>query len=358
MIPFGYDYGAKPIVLVPGDTEFIDLLNRGFLALGYGVVPEFGLLVDAPLLLMGFKNETLARECFSHFVEWSGEDKDGDAVRISFVEFSDGEFGMCLSQDMDRLLKKSIPETYREEVEQRIMVVGHLKMFPHQSDGYRWFKSVAVSSPFVLAPQPITGDPIKELALRKREINFYREDEIPEHSLENSLVRYRNAEEERHVRREIPREFRFGAEGLHERRRIQLSRFFPVTLERLRFSKGFAQIKQQLISEGFRDWQVIQAGCNVALQHLAPGLFKDEGDEPDSARRGVVAQNILAFLIDTHQTISLASVPVDRLNINVLKEQIYADSSALLRYVLESEIEVKDSASLQEELARHNLLDP
>jgi hypothetical protein len=164
MVPFGYDYGTKPIVLVPGDTEFIDLLNRGFLAIGYGVVPEFGLLVDAPLLLMGFKNETIARQCFSHFVEWSGEDSDGDAVRISFVEFNNGEFGMCVSQDIERLLKRSIPEIYRKEVEPRIMVVGHLKTFPHQSDGYRWFKSGAMTSPFVLAPQSVNGEPIQEIA--------------------------------------------------------------------------------------------------------------------------------------------------------------------------------------------------
>lgn len=357
MVPFGYDYGTKPIVLVPGDTEFIDLLNRGFLALGYGIVPEFGLLVDAPLLLMGFKNVTIARECFSKFAEWSGEDGDGDAVRISFVEFNDGEFGMCVSQDIERLLKRNIPEIYRKEVEPRIMVVGHIKMFPHQSDGYKWFKSGAMTSPFVLAAQSVNGEPIKDLALRKREINFYSEDEIPEHTLEISLVRHRNAKEERHVRREIPREFRFGKEGLHERRRIQLSRFFPVTLERLRFSKEFSQIRRQLTSEGFHDWQVIQAGCNIALQHLAPGLFKDAGEGPDSVQRDVIAQKILTFLIDTHQPLSLASIPMDQFNVAVLKEQVYADSSALLRYILENEIEVSDPNSLQGELARHNLLD-
>ena len=358
MVPFGYDYGTKPIVLLPGDTEFLDLLNRGFLALGYGIVPEFGLLVDTPLLLMGFKNGTIARECFSHFMEWSGDTGDGDAVRISFVEFNDGEFGMCVSQDMERLLKRSISETYREEVEPRIMVVGHLKMFPHQSDSYKWFKSAAMSSPFVLAPQPVTGEPIKELALRKREINFYREDEIPEHTVENSLVRHRNVEEEKHVRREIPREFRFSTIGIYERREVQLSRFFPVTLERLSFDKEFIQIKQQLIGEGFRDWQVTQAGCNLALQYLAPELFENDSEESDPIRRGVVAQSVLAFLIDNHQTLSLASVPADIFSVISMKEQIYADSSALLRYVLDSEIEIEDPNSLQEELIQHELLDP
>jgi hypothetical protein len=357
MVPFGYDYGTKPIVLVGGDVEFIDLLNRGFLALGYGRVPEFGLLIDVPLLLMGFKNETLAQECFTHFAEWSGDSADGDAVRISFVEFNDGEFGMCVSQDMERLLKRSISEIFREELEPRIMVVGHIKMFPHQSEGYRWFKSEALSSPFVLAPQSINGEPLKELALRKREINFYREDEIPEHTIENFLARNRNAKEERYVSREIPREFRLSMAGIHERRRIQLSRFFPVTLERLRFSREFIQTKQQLISEGFREWQILQAGCNVALRHLAPEFFEKEGNGADPGQRGVVAQNILAFLIGNHQTLSLASVLADEFNVKGLTEQIYEDSSALLRYVLESDVEIKDPSSMQGELVKHNLLD-
>ena len=231
-------------------------------------------------------------------------------------------------------------------------------MFPHQSEAYRWFKSEAVSSPFVIAPQSVNGEPIKELALRKRKINFYREDEVPEHTIENSLVSNRNAKEEKHVSQAIPREFRFSTRGMHERRRVQLSRSFPVTLERLRFSTEFMQTKQQLISKGFRDWQIIQAGCNVALRHLAPKLFEHEGDGSDSIQRGMVAQNVLAFLIGTHQTLSLALVPADKFSMEGLREQIFADSLALLRYVLESNAEVKDPNSIQEGLAKHDLLDP
>lgn len=148
----GYDYSTKPLVLVGGDIQFIQLLQDGFLAVGYGVVPEFGLLINAPALWIMFDTTEAARKCFTHFIRWNGASGDGDAVRISFVEFDDGGYGMCTSQDIEKLLNRVVPEMYRDEVEPRIMVVGHLKTFPQRSEGYLWFKSRVETSPFVFAP--------------------------------------------------------------------------------------------------------------------------------------------------------------------------------------------------------------
>jgi hypothetical protein len=348
---FGFDYGTRPVVLVPGDVEFMDLLNRGFEAIGYGEVAQFGVLVDAPLLLMGFKNEVFARECFLKFAAWG--DGDGDAVKISFVELHDGGFGMCVSQEVDWLLNHTIPKPYRDEIEPRIMIVGHLKAFPHQSDGYKWFKSVASNSPFVLAPQSVNGDLIKDLALRKRNINFYAEDEVPENSIEYALTKNRGATDKRNTSRPIPQEFRFSLTGIAERRREQLSRFFPVTIERLTLDESFNQITKNLVNEGFRTWQVVQAACNLSLRYVVPEIFDKKAiGEFDS-----ITQRLLRFLVDGYQSLSFPAVPIKYLNASKLKRQIHADSNALLTYVKDEQTEHKDPNAAQAELAQMKLLD-
>lgn len=65
---FGFDYGTKPRVAVVGDLEFPQLLSDGLVALGYLEIPQFGVLVDPPVLVMAFWDKTIAKECFTHFI--------------------------------------------------------------------------------------------------------------------------------------------------------------------------------------------------------------------------------------------------------------------------------------------------
>src|SRR5215475_311563 len=86
---------TKSKVMIVGDGEFPSLLNRSFMALGYGQVPQFAILVNAPLLAMRFNNEHIGRECFTRFKNWTEGSRDGDAIGVSFIEFEGGEYGMC-----------------------------------------------------------------------------------------------------------------------------------------------------------------------------------------------------------------------------------------------------------------------
>jgi hypothetical protein len=357
----GYDYAAKPLVLVGGDMGFIQLLQDGFLAVGYDTVPEFGLLVNPPLLTIMFDTTEAARECFAHFIRWGGASGDGDAVRISFVELDDGGYGMCTSQDMEKLLNRVVPEMYRDEVEPRIMVVGHLKTFPQMSEGYLWFKSRVETSPFVLAPSSRETPPMREFAIRKREVNFYHERDLSEHSVEASLIRNRNATEEVMRSRTIPPEIRFGAKSFSERRRSQLRRFFPVTLERLSFNKPFSRLKEQLISEGFREWQIVQAACNIALRCRASELFASNNSDEEGASSGEQSRspalNILGHLLNNPEDINVPFPSEDQLSAAPVREQIYADAYELLRYFTDSNQAEVQPVDLQSELAKHNLLD-
>jgi len=354
----GFDYGTKPIVLIIGDTEFPGLLIRGnFAAVGYDVVEYFGLLVNAPRLTMVFQDVGTARECFLRFKEWGGPSEDGDAVRISFVELDEGGYAMCTSQDVDRLIKNRMPEWFRGEVETRAMAMGSIKTFPEVSDSYRWFKSVTETSPFILAPAGINTPPIRDLALRKREVHFYREGELPEHSIESSLVRHRNDLKESDTRREIPSELRANAADIRVRRGAQLSRFFPVTLERLSMSKDFADVKRQLMADGFREWQVVQAACNISLKQIAPELFISSPQLSNEEQGEPSAMRVLDFLLSGHEIVARMLPPAGHLSAEKLREQIQADAQELLQYVAGARIEKVEPSRLQAELADRGLLD-
>jgi hypothetical protein len=66
----GYDYGTKPRVMVMGDLEFLTLLGDSFLALACAVEPQFGALLNAPMLVLVFENESGGRVCFARFKGW------------------------------------------------------------------------------------------------------------------------------------------------------------------------------------------------------------------------------------------------------------------------------------------------
>ena len=353
---FGYDYGTRPITLVVGDTEFPNFLtSEQFVALIYDQVPDFGLLVNPPRLTMVFKDIKVGRKCFVLFKKWAGDTEDGDAIRISFIDLRDGSYGMCISQDVERLIKRMVPEIFRDEVELRIMNVGHIRTFPRQSEGYNWFKAAVDDSPFVLAFQQVNGAPLRELAMRKREILFFGEGAVPEHSIERSLIQGMDSKEGYEIHRKIPPEIRFANERVHDRRRKQMSTFFPVTLERLCFDRKFLAKKERLIAEGYTEWQIVQAACNISLQHIAPELFGTADEGPSSACTSI-ALNVLEFLLTHHEDLNRTLPPQKELTTANLRKQLDADARVLLEYATESDSKGIKRGELQTELEKRGLL--
>lgn len=371
----GYDYGAKPTMIIVGDTEFPDFLaTQEFLALVYDQLPKFGLLVNPPRLSMVFRNIEIGRNCFTHFKNWTDISEDGDAIRISFIEYKDNSYGMCISQDVDRLVKRIIPKNLHNEVELKMLNVGQIRIFTKEGNGYEWFKSEVQKSPFILAPRDVKSAPIRELALRKREVQFFQEDNIPEHTVEYSLFHHKNAKNKGDERQVITSNIALHHNAIYKRRRLQLSRFFPVTLERLRFNKKFLEVKSKLIEEGCKEWQILQAACNIALRHSVPELFlseKKQRKNTKNSNKGNKKQsinktsendqssamlNILEFLINHHEDLSRVLPPNEWLSLPNLKAQIQADSLELLIYTGKSKYEDLNLEELQTELEKNDLL--
>ena len=347
----GFDYGTKPRVAVIGDLEFPQLLSNDLVALGYLEIPQFGVLVDPPVLVMAFQNKTIARECFMHFKGWSEASEDGDAVGIEFVEFEDNEYGLCVYQEPRRLTDRVLPKSHQSETEPLLMNVGYIKRFPQASRGYAWFKMMVKRSPFVLAPGTLNGELMLDLAIRKREVSFYQQDNIPENVMESILARPYQSDVEKPLKSSPKPNLKLSPLEIFQRRKTQLARFFPVTLERLRFNPTFSEIKQKLVEEGYQDWQVVQAGCNLVLKYRLPDLFAKTDDSQYDAT------GVLDYLINYSEDVSAMLPPDQEISIERLLNQIKADTYELIQYAVDNELPEINKCDLQNMLLEYGLLE-
>ncbi len=352
----GYDYGAKPRLMLVGNVEFPELLRRGFVALAYEQLSYFGLLVNPPLLGMVFADGGSARRCFEIFKGWSDASEDGDAVGVGFIE-SDDEYSMCIYQEQRRFIDRMVPQHLRGEVDPIVMTAVQSKGFPHRSRGLDWFKRSTHSRPFVLAPVKPTGEPILELAVRKREVNFYREGEVPENTPEWTLSRSGRDESEGEAHHPVPPEARPSPASIRERRAGQLTRFFPVTLERLAMDRGFRQTQAELAGDGYREWQIDQAACNIALRHRHPELFAVPPALGNDGAEDSPAIKVLEHLIFYGEDVSVALPTAGQLSAAALREQVRADALDLLQYTLYPDTPSVTYEGTQAELAERGLLD-
>lgn len=351
----GFDYGTKPTVAVIGDIGFPELLRRGLAGLGYSLLPQHGLLVNPPLLVMIFEDADTARECFTRFRGWCQDAPDGDAVGTTFIEYDSGEYGFCVYQEPRLLVQRLVPEPERSEFEQLMMVTAHLKLFPSQSPHYSWFKSAVRDRMFVLAPGTKDGELILDLALRKGQVHFYAQDQIPEESIASTFARL-EGEAGPPLPRPVSSEMKLRPRNIAERRRAQLSRFFPVTLERLAFQPSFDELKSQLKAEGYREWQVVQAACNVLLRRRKPELFRTVGTPASGQLEPQPSP--LEYLLHNSEDLSAPKPAEGALSASALRRQIHADMRHLLGYVGATDfLKTRHSRKqLQMELERRELL--
>jgi hypothetical protein len=353
---FGYDYGTKPKVMVVADMEFPEMLRNSFMALGYGQVPQFGDLVNVPFLMMLFKDLENGDKCFSHFNTWCNASGDGDAVGVGFVEFDGGGYGMCIYQEHEHLVERCISEVHRPEVEPLIINIGHLKAFEEKSIGYQWFKSLikAGAAEFILAPGTSEYGLMLDFAIIKRKVHFYSEKDIPENTMEYLLIKSRESQGKAELKMHEPSELIPTAKEIHDRRCFQLRRFFPVTIERLRLNQEFLGIKKSLIEEGYKEWQIFQAACNICLIYRSPELFASDDDASD--QMDSIPIRILDYLLINIENLHLPLPPLEKLSAEIMRRQIYADSIELIRYFTATKVDEKDNKEIQNDLMILGLL--
>jgi hypothetical protein len=317
----GCDFGVRPRYAILTDVTFVNHL-KAHQALGYGVLPSFGLLIKPPVLYYLFADVDSARECFTVFKRWVDHSNDGDAVSLTFIEFDDGAYGLITAPEMDRLIDRTLPSPNREEFEPLTITANRMLEVPRQSDEYKWFKAAVTTSPFVVAPAAVESGPLLDLAFRKREITFLRASEVPEGHPADIYVQRRGRAEKEFKRHGPPVP---PSAEVFLRRERQLKRFFPVTLERLRFNRGFVDVQGNLERRGFQAWQVRQAACNLILKHRRPELYSDGEGENGSGPAAIIIH-----LLHHEETINEVALPTAELDPEALRAQIIADGLALL----------------------------
>lgn len=320
---FGYDFGIKPRVMVIGDVEFPHLLRKANLVgLGYDIIPQFGLLVNAPMITLLFEKEAPGRECFEHFKGWGDVSNDSDALAVSFVEsLRDDCYYLFLYPETDHLINRCFDKFIIDEIEPIFSIAVYCKPFP-LSDNYRWFKNKSINAPFVIAPGTLEG-PFIDLAIRKRKIEYYDRDNMREYSLEYQLLNNMEQCDEDNKLLSPPQHLQLAPEDIFKRRASNIKKYFPVTKEQLFFSSHFQDLTSVLVTNGFREWQVEQAACNT----IAKARFHELKDDSDISEYGY-----LRFLLETYEDVSTYQLKIPDLSENVLVSQIHADSLYLIGY--------------------------
>lgn len=349
----GRDFGIKPTIMVVGDLEFPQLLHESFVALAYGQIEESresGLIAVRPGLGLAFEDAQGAQTCFEHFNAWITGSKSESAIGLSFIEFEDNSYGLCIYQDALSLQDRCIPTSHKSFVDPLLVCIGYIKRFPQQSIAYHSFKMVATKEPVYIEPLTQEGD-FHHLGFVKSDIKFYAEADVPEDTIEDSLLRGKESTDgvsERSNKRRLP-----SYEQIHYHRQRVMEQFFPVTLERFSLTKELQSLTSTLLTAGYRRWQIQQAVCFIALQQRCPELFSlvDE----DKAKSGGESL-ILDYLISNPEAALTTHLPVSVLTLINVTERIDANSKTLLQYCLANETGF-DVTTPQQMMENFGLLD-
>jgi hypothetical protein len=310
-----------------GDILFPSLINEAKpTGMGYGHIPYFGLLINPPLACLIFENIEKGRECFQHFKKWSEDSGDGDAVALNFIEKINGGYVICIYQELNRLIDRSIPKYLKPEVSpiSNILVTFPL-VVEKTSNEYLLFKEEAEKNPFIFCGGSTTGQIFKNLAIRKREIRFYKENKIPKNSPESAYSGIIGTHRKPKLNQKLPIETNI---EIINRRKKRLQTFFPITLEGLAYNSRFKKSKGILISEGFANWQISQAACNVVASYRMCNKPHFE-----SLKKETGPFDILKFLLNTIEEPTSSFPPIHYFSIDILRYQIVADTIELLNYI-------------------------
>ena len=292
---FGYDYGIKPSVMIVGDISFNEYIQKAKMrGLGYVSIPQH-VLDKTPLeVVLMFENEVYGKKVIQCFTNWiSSSNGNGDALGLDIIEHDDGGgYTLCFYQDIDILLKRSIPEHIRDWVTPLYAGVTFFKVIDNVSEYYNWFKKAlkfskchiiggSSRSPFFEFPQIV-----------KSKINVYKESNIPE----NSHLQVYGAKKGitiKNGKKEFDEVKRKDAE---ESREKNIKYFYPITYDRLA-NQGFLG---NIVSELEKDFErilIIQAICNLTLYFR----LEKEGEVKSLGENYYMV--ILEYLLENYESI-------------------------------------------------------
>jgi hypothetical protein len=97
---------------------------------------------------------------------------------------------------------------------------------------------------------------------------------------------------------------------------------FPATLQYLRQSQEFNSIGQQLTFEGYNDWEIVQAGCNIIMNFRVD----PDGKLPNDERIKKLSEYIESYV----ETVYSPFPPIGYLVLKKVRDQVHADRATRL----------------------------
>jgi hypothetical protein len=188
-----------------------------------------------------------------------------------------------------------------------------------------------------------------DIAIQKMKVEFYKEEDLTDNSPESAYFRMKASRSTKHEFRRKP--LPESVENISKRRIEKLRDFLPITLERLEYTPIFKDSRTDLKKNGFFDWQIIQAACNIVVSFRLCNCIHYATLKTKSAQ-----MTILEHLLNEVERPDTIYPPEHFFSKENLKKQIVADMLELLTDIGDTPKNKQDKALLKE-LSRRGFTD-
>jgi hypothetical protein len=336
--PLGFDYGFLPTVAALSSISFPKLLtDASVIAIGYGEANDPDVGVVPAISLVGTNVENLIA-AFQEFTAWA-QATDGDALELNFVFLKSGGYLLALTPERRRLELRCLG--YERTHRVISFFVSWVKQLDTVHPALLRIREYAqhFPAPFLFAASHLKGKPpfvgadprmvepvdvVKPLL--KFDVTFTNEADARPGSaawmaLQAAIERSKKGKKAKSKSpvRTTPKEifdFRARSLGIH----------FPVTMERISMDEELQKVHATLRENGFRQWQLDQATCNLVLSHQLVGQPHFRG-----IRQHNLSETVVNALNERYEMADLQALP--SIATDMLRTQVTADGQALMKFL-------------------------
>ena len=319
---FGYDYGIKPSVMIVGDISFNEYIQKAkILGFGYISIPQ-NALENVPLeVALIFENEVYGKKAMQCFMNWiNASNGNGDALGLDIIEHKDDNgYTLCFYQDIDCLIKSTVPEHIREWVTPLYAGFTYFKVIDNVSENFTKFKKALKFSKCHILAGSRSRVYTEYPAIVKSKMNVFKEGNIPENS-HLQVYGVKKGISIKNGKKEFDKVMSKDAE---ENREKNIKYFYPITYQKVT-NQGYLN---KIVSELGTDYDrviILQAICNLTLYNR----LEKEG------RTEVLGKDyymeILQYLLDSYESIRSYFPDEGLYTKEMIIEQIKLDKKVLM----------------------------
>lgn len=328
----GYDYGIPGHALLAIDSTFIQLLYEArIVGCAYGLMSFQGTDVPMRIFSLVAQNEEPVRRVFEIFKVWA-DAIDADCVQLEIVILADGGYLLTIGPEPNRSNIRLAG--YGSLLQPMTMAHTYVKKLDTVSKGLfdlRDYKKLPMSPVLFTAAVTSAREPTQDMNLMpivgcpelvKFEFKISEEKDARRNPFMSALIDGVGSPIKGHDKKYSARE-RLEPEQIAERRAMLLKQCFPVTLHRIQVTPSLLALKKTLTSQGIRDWQVVQAICNLQIVELCHKYLLSQTDRED-------ADAPLAVLASRFEDVL---TPLGGVELVQVEEQLLADAQYLVENV-------------------------